>query len=319
MAHWDPWIVSVEDGYRAFYLSGQPNQVPWWKTSWIGAAASPDLKQWTDLGPVLEPLKDEGWESGRLFAGSCDRKDGRYYLFYSAASAEHYTQEKIGLATSVDGLTWQRRPTPLLSLASDISWYGPCNRTGHLHWRDPAVIQDEVSQKYYLYFCASLALPGAYQGGLGLAVADDLAGPYQLLPPAIGPIENANDWPFYHLERPQILSIAGRYHLFFSCFKEFVNPQWLARVGADRVTDSTLYWYIADRLTGPFEPAAELPTVPGSEKTGLYGTQFFAPQKRVLPPCQQMVYGWYHRTYRLAISQEYRALWQGDQVSIEES
>lgn len=314
-ACWDPWVLKDGDQYRLFYLSGQPNQEPWWKTSWICGAVSSDLKHWQHLGPVLEPLPDQGWESGRLFAGNCYKEQGQYYLFYSGASAEAFDQENIGLATSTDGLTWQRRLDPLLSLPAEASVYGRCDRTNHLHWRDPAIHRDAASGKYYLYFCASLAGLGNYQGGLGLAIADQITGPYHLLPPAIGPTAATRDsWPFYHLERPQILHWEGQYHLFFSCFKAFVNPQWLAEIGADAVTDSTLYWYVADQITGPFQPVATVPIVPGSNTTGLYGTQFF-PLRQTAETHEMAVFGWYHKTYKLAISQEFKALYQQGKIA----
>jgi len=84
---WDPWLLKDDDHYRLFYLSGNPDQDPLWKTGWIGGAVSSDLKHWQNQGPVLEPSPEQPWESGRIFAGNCYKEDGHYYLFYSAASA----------------------------------------------------------------------------------------------------------------------------------------------------------------------------------------------------------------------------------------
>ena len=53
---WDPWVLKDGDQYRLFYLSGNPDEDPWWKTGWIGGAVSSDLRQWQHLGPVLPPL-----------------------------------------------------------------------------------------------------------------------------------------------------------------------------------------------------------------------------------------------------------------------
>lgn len=316
---WDPWVLKDDDQYRLFYLSGQPDQEPWWKSSSIYGAVSSDLMHWQHQGPVLEPLADQGWESGRIFAGNCYKEQGRYYLFYSAASAQDFDQETIGLATSTDGVTWQRQPEPLLKLPGKELIYGRCDRTNHLHWRDPAIYKDPASGKYYLYFCAFLTGMGSgtahYLGGVGLAVADQIAGPYQLLPPPAGPTaETAATWPFYHLERPQILYLEGQFHLFFSCFKEFVNPQWLATSERNAITDSTLYWYIADSITGPFRPIAPVPVVAGSHSTGLYGTQFFllnSTEER----SEMVVLGWFHQTYKLAVCQEFKGLYQAHQFS----
>jgi beta-fructofuranosidase len=316
---WDPWLLKDDDYYRLFYLSGNPDQDPWWKTGWIGGAISSDLKHWHNQGPVLEPLPEQPWESGRIFAGNCYKEDGQYYLFYSAANAQEFDQETLGLAISSDGETWQRQPAPLLKLPAEDPIYGRCHSTGHLHWRDPAIYKDDASGKYYLYFCAFLAGMGSeeanFLGGLGLAIADQLPGPYQLLPPAIGPTrETAITWPFYHLERPQILYIENQFHLFFSCFKDYMNPQWLSKIGADSVTDSTLYWYVADQIIGPFKPISPVPIVPGSNDTGLYGTQFFSLQETE-DEDELLVLGWFHETYQPAISQEFKALYHPGQFT----
>ena len=309
--------------YRLFYLSGRTDQIPWWKTSWICAAHSSDMRHWQHLGPVLEPLADQGWESGRLFAGSAYLEEDTYYLFYSAAPERDISEEAIGLATSSDGQQWQRQSRPLLSFEDALSggdrYAGRCNWSGHLHWRDPYVVKDPLSQKYYLFFCASLTSSSLYQGGIGVAVAEQLAGPYQLLPPAAGPellagTEDSAHWPFYHLERPQVIYSQGKYHLFFSCFKEFVNPDWLEKVGSEKVTDSTLYWYVSDRITGPFQPVSELPVVLGSRSTGLYGTTLCSLSSQgasqgTQPSEKMTVLGWYYDRYQLAVSQEFKAIW----------
>lgn len=320
------------EGYRLFYLSGRTDQVPWWKTSWICEAYSTDMRHWQQLGPVLEPLADDSWESGRLFAGSVYKEDNTYYLFYSAAGKSDISQEAIGLATSSDGRHWQRSDQPLLSFgdaAEGDRYAGKCNWAGHLHWRDPYIVKAPVSQKYYLFFCASLTGPALYQGGVGLAVADQLAGPYQLLSPAAGPglaraeTDDSSHWPFYHLERPQIIYFQGKYHLFFSCFKEFINPTWLEKIGSAKITDSTLYWYACDQITGPFLPVSELPVVLGSRATGLYGTTFFPLHDRgdwqgtaQVNELELTVLGWYYDRYQLAVSQEFRAVWTAQGLDI---
>ncbi|MEL7224883.1 MAG: glycoside hydrolase family 68 protein, partial [Cyanobacteria bacterium J06576_12] len=292
LPRWDPWILPDGDGYLLFYLSGRTDEDPWWKTSWICGGYSQNGKHWHHSGPVIEPLPNQGWESGRIFAGSAYKENDRYYLFYSAASEDDIANEAIGLATSQDGKSWQRALQPLLSWKDSVNirssggvgYAGRCNWDNHLHWRDPYVVKSAADEKYYLFFCTSLTGAERYQGGLGIAIADKINGPYQLLPPAAGPgiASNTNSaetelWPFYHLERPQVIFFQGRYHLFFSCFKESINPLWLAEIGENKVSDSTLYWYVSEKITGPFHPANDLPVVPGSESTELYGTTFFFP------------------------------------------
>lgn len=344
---WDPWVLLDQGTYRLFYLGGRTDQDPWWKTSWICGATSTDFSHWQHNGTVIEPHHQSGWESGRLFAGSTYKEEGTYYLFYSAASESDIAKEAIGLATSTDAMHWQRLDRPLLSIEDalkesknthQLGYGGRCNWSNHLHWRDPYVIKDVIkdadAHKYYLFFCTSLSGSALYQGGLGVAVADRLSGPYRLLPPAAGPgvkpdkvvesaemlgpaaVDATEEWPFYHLERPQIIYFQDKYHLFFSCFKAFVNPLWLEKIGEGNVTDSTLYWYVADSAAGPFEPVAPLPIVPGSESTALYGTTFYPLEQggdwgliETAGAVEMTVLGWYHDSYTLAVSQEFKAIW----------
>ena len=336
---WDPWLLYDDGMYRAFYLSGRVDQSPWWKTSWICTATSTDMRRWQHHGAVLSPLQESTWESGRIFAGSAYvEKDAvsdakTYYLFYSAASASAIDHEHIGLATSSDGKRWQRSPRPLLSFSQStgittstgIGYAGRCNWNNHLHWRDPYVLHVPETQQYYLFFCASVTAETRYQGGLGVAVSSTLGGPYQLLPPAAGPAITPEEspWPFYHLERPQVIHFGGQYHLFFSCFKDFVDPEWVTSERDKRVTDSTLYWYVSDRPTGPFRAADSLPTVPGSESTGLYGTTFSPqyPKSTWTQIAASQVaslnaIGWYSKTYQLEISQRFTAVWSNTDLRL---
>lgn len=197
LPRWDPWVLRDGDAYRLFYLGGRTDQDPWWKTSWICGGYAQGWGQWQHTGPLLEPLLEplagDGWESGRIFAGSTYKEAGLYYLFYSAASQADIANEAIGLATSTDGVHWQRAERPLLSWKdavkdaadvrspSGVGYAGRCNLAGHLHWRDPYVIKSAIKsagpdeqEKYYLFFCTSLTATKQYQGGLGVAVSDRL-------------------------------------------------------------------------------------------------------------------------------------------------
>lgn len=310
--NWDPWILQDGDIYRLFYLRGLPKQTPWWKVSKIYGAISTDLKHWQDLGTILEPEPANYWESGRIYAGCAYKEDGIYYLFYSGGGNEgiHLKNEAIGLATSSDGLHFSRYSNrPLIMPDDNDPWYGRCNWTGHFHWRDPYIFKDEQTSKYYVFICASAKTPGNFQGCVGLAVADKISGPYEILPPAVKvPVDAAEDWPYYHLERPQVIHKDGKYHLFFSCFKMFMNPNWLQKVNSKRVTNSSLYWYISDNLTGPYEPVNQDDfIIRGSETTGMYGTNFL---RVSTDPEELIAYGWYHRLHALGVSQAFQVNWK---------
>ena len=306
---WDPWILKDGEVYRLFYLKALKKYNPWWTVSHICGAVSSDLVNWQDLGVLLEANPDNDWESGRVCAGCAYKEDGVYYLFYSAGGKEppHQRIEAIGLATSVDGVHFSRvSDRPLLMPDQDNPWYGPSRWTGHFHWRDPYIFKDEKTGKYYLFICASSKVPNQFQGCVGLAVSDRVSGPYEILPPVVDvPADAAEVWPYYHLERPQVIYRNGKYHLFFSCFKQFFNPTWLETVKKKRVTNSSLYWYVADQITGPYQPVdREDFVVAGSESTGMYGINFLE-----ISPEEMIAYGWYHRLHTLEVSPAFRVDW----------
>lgn len=306
---WDPWILKDDDVYRLFYLRGPAGQTPWWTVSHICGAVSADMRQWQDLGSILEPNLANDWESGRICAGCTYKEDGVYYLFYSAGGTKtHLRNEAIGLATSVDGVHFSRHHQCLLQPDDHDPWYGRSNWTGHFHWRDPYIFKDHQTGKYYMFICASSKTPGNFQGCVGLAVADKISGPYELRSPVLStPIDTADNWPYYHVERPQVIYKHGLYHLFFSCFKQFFNPKWLQQT-KQRITNSSLYWYISDKIEGPYQPISQDAfVVKGSEKTGMYGTNFLQVSTE---PEELIAYGWYHRLYALAVSQTFHIRWQ---------
>ncbi len=322
---WDPWILKDGDLYRLFYLVGSKKAEPWWSTGKIYGAISSDMKEWKALGILLEPDPANPWESGRMLAGFTYKEDDVYYLFYSAAGKGELEimNEGIGLATSTDGLHWKRYSTnELIKPDNDHRWYGQYKRQmgddeyDHYQWRDPYIVKDDKTGKYYMFICAYLKEggEGKFRGCVGLAVADKIAGPYELLPPAaVAFVEGTKESPYYEMERPQVIYKNGKYHLFFSCWTTWLNPKWVQKVGKKNLSDSSLYWYISDHITGPFKPVNDKPIVKGSEKTGIYGTNFFpAPDN----PEEFIAYGWYYRRMTLAISPTVRVHWNSNSIEI---
>lgn len=330
--NWDPWILKDGDIYRLFYLRSLNGPIfrRWWEAdSKIYGAISTDMKQWKDIGLILDIEPSNAWEAGRLCAGSTYKENGIYYLFYSAADkggagekvkkGEKVT-EQIGLATSTDGFHWERFSNqPCLRADENNGWYGRSinGSYNYFHWRDPFIVKDQESGKYYMFFSTYSKGDGANQhrgACIGLAVAEKMAGPYELLPPAATPVlDGTKESPFREMERPQVIYKDGKYHLFFSTFLPNVNPQWIEKVGVDKVTDSSLYWYVSDTITGPFQPVSERPIVEGSEKTGIYGMNFFP----ALDNSEDFIaHGWRYRIFTLEVSPIYQVQWQVNSITI---
>lgn len=329
---WDPWILKDGNIYRLFYLANpKVTKVDpfsqWWDEASIHGAISNDLKHWKYLGAILEPEPANAWESKRMLAGSTYKEDNTYYLFYSAAGTKDLLDEGIGLATSTDGLHWHRCSNELLfsNLSNRDLWYGKYEGNfgdgkivPHRHWRDPYIVKEYKTGRYYMFICAASQErgPSPFQGCVGLAVADKISGPYELLPPACAPvIEGTNESIYIEMERPQVIYKGGKYHLFFSCWKHRLHPKWLQQVGEDRITNSSLYWYIADKITGPFRPATNKPIVMGSEKTEMYGTNFFPASGSIQE--ELIAYGWFNWSFTLGVSPlSFRVRWDDDSLEI---
>jgi beta-fructofuranosidase len=313
---WDPWLLRDENSYRMFYLSGKNRSIlrPWWKLeSKIYSAESRDMMHWQNIRVALEPEPRHPWEAGRIFAGSTYKENGIYYLFYSAAGeGDQFLDEGVGLAISEDALNWRRHSSqPLVKPELENPYYA--KHGNHFQWRDPYILKDEVSRKYYMFTSAfskqnAKKSSSQFGGCVGLSVADRIEGPYTLMPPVLVQHLHGIEEPiFYEMERPQVIYKDGLYHLFFSAFVSTLNPQWVNKLGTGQVTDSSLYWYISESISGPFCPAKSIPIVSGSQKTGLYGTNLFSPAEELK---QYFAYGWRHRMFSLEAISLYPVNWQ---------
>jgi len=316
---WDPWICKDGDIYRLFYLMA-PKPTPetdFWSQGTIYGAISKDLRTWEPTGVMLAPNVENEWESGRMLAGSTYKQDGMYYLFYGASgSGKSLKNERIGLATSTDGVNWQRASNDYFFSEDEWSqWYGRQIDSGHFHWRDPYIVRDPHSGKYCMFITAHLRhdTSSRYQGCIALATADEFTGPYALQPPVAGPkISGIEHWPFTEMERPQVIYRHGKYHLFCSCWLWNLNPEWLKQVRGDRLRESSLYWFVADRITGPYQPVSDFPVVPGSKETGMYATNFLDPAD----PGESIAFGWNHRIYTLEVFSRFDVSFDRDSIQI---
>jgi beta-xylosidase len=121
---------------------------PAMKVQMIGAAAAPrdsnfGRQAWTPLGngPVFKP--ELAWEKQCIEAPSVCKRDGVFYLFY--AGAYNNEPQQIGVASSVDGITWKRlSDEPLLCNGKSGEWNS--SESGH-----PGFFLDRDGQSYLFY------------------------------------------------------------------------------------------------------------------------------------------------------------------------
>lgn len=115
----------------------------------LGVAAAPadsdfSRSKWTDLsldGPLLAPTLP--WEQKCIEAASVCVRDGRLVMFY--AGAYNNVPQQIGVATSTDGVKWERLSSePFLRHGPPGSWNS--SESGH-----PGVFVDDDGSTHLFY------------------------------------------------------------------------------------------------------------------------------------------------------------------------
>ena len=92
--HADPEVLA--DGGR-YYIYSTTDGAPGWGGYYFTCYSSKNLRQWQYEGIVLDLKKDTRWARGNAWAPAIERKNGKYYLYYSGDQGE---RKAIGVAVS---------------------------------------------------------------------------------------------------------------------------------------------------------------------------------------------------------------------------
>ena len=154
---WDDYTVGMgyvfkEDGIYKLYYIGMQEAMTGMRQ--IGLATSPDGINWTKYpDPVLQGSYNEFF----LGVHSVLKIDGIYYMYYDSSPVNSYYDFVINLATSSDGISWNRYfNNPILF--ADKNWEG-------ISVRYPAVINEDNNFK--------MIYSNDFQNGLGMAYSND--------------------------------------------------------------------------------------------------------------------------------------------------
>lgn len=311
---WDSWVLKDEINgeilYRLYHLDAPDNGDPESRhdIAAVRQAISKDLINWKDIGPTFMSGPKGSWDDGPIWTGNVYKKDnGEYLFFYTARNHRDGQFQRIGLATSEDGVTWERSDKPLS--VPDGTWYetmeiSPVYRA----WRDPFVIKDEKNGKYLMYITAKTKNGHeTYKGCIALAVADNIEGPYEVKPPVLAP------GLYAQMEVPQIIQKDGKVYLFFSCQEKDYNPEWAEKTGGPQ---TGLHCFVSDSLYGPFTPINGTGIITGS-KDNLYTVKLIAHPGR---EGNFLAIGWYMENKNtqkaLTLSGPMEVLWEHDRIKI---
>ncbi|MBO0951417.1 family 43 glycosylhydrolase [Fibrella sp. HMF5405] len=128
----DAEVILFKDRYFLYFATRDPA----FKIQQLGVAAAPattnfDRKDWTLLstdGPILKP--ELPWEGECIEGASVIQRGNELVMFY--AGAYNNWPQQIGVASSKDGLHWERTQTePFLHNGAPGSWNS--SESGHPH------------------------------------------------------------------------------------------------------------------------------------------------------------------------------------------
>ena len=116
-AVWFPAVIKDGDTLRMWYTG--LDDIVWASTNWkIGYAWSLDGIEWNRYvgNPVLSA--DLPWEGDYLLGCAVIKDADTLRMWYTANGPPN----AIGYATSVDGITWNKHPFPVLNLGPALDW-----------------------------------------------------------------------------------------------------------------------------------------------------------------------------------------------------
>lgn len=192
-----PDILFKDGTYYAYYICYATHS----GKGGVGLATSTDGVKWVDQGCVIQPDADYD-RNGAYFAGVWLDTDGTYYLVYESkgdAASAYGTRENIALATSQDGVNWQKEGL-ILRRTDSIPWL--CVNVG-----TPDLFK--VEDTWYLTF-------HGYDGNdcqIGVAYGKDLKKltivPYPVIPTADGTLWSGTTG------RRDIIYVDGYYYMVY--------------------------------------------------------------------------------------------------------
>jgi beta-fructofuranosidase len=213
---WDLWLApeKVDGTWHIFFLQAPRSLInPDLRhaSATVGHATSVDLINWQYVGTALEPSALGAWDDRAIWTGSIIKSDtGLWHMFYTGTnkSKENGFVQRIGLATSTDLMTWEKKEGFVTE--ADARWYERAaqvmdeKQEGQPSWyeeawRDPWVFKDAVNNEWVMLITAR-SNKGAYdsRGTIGVARSKDLLNWVVCEPLKV-------DSEFGHYEVPQLM------------------------------------------------------------------------------------------------------------------
>ena len=215
-------VLHEGDEYRMYYWGGgdlnepdssgsDPSNIRSWK---MGLATSDDGLQWNKHpeNPIFEG-RPESWEVGILDM-TVAKVDGTYYLLYQGNVPIDGTT-RIGLATSPDGIEWQRAgEEPFFLPGAPLDGFLDIGPTGAWddHWTEsPTLLQTDDGWLMY-YVGKALAPPFIIQ--VGVATSESV--PFSWTRHADNPVlEVAPGWECGWVQVYSVLAVGDEFWMWY--------------------------------------------------------------------------------------------------------
>ena len=110
-------FIKEGDVFHLFWMRHNPNTPLDSTERDFGHAVSMDLRNWTQLDPVL-PVRSGSWDDLHVWTPSIVKQGDTFYMFYTGVTSVPFAwnmYQRIGVATSTDLLNWTRYDAPVWS------------------------------------------------------------------------------------------------------------------------------------------------------------------------------------------------------------
>jgi len=227
----------------------------------VGHAVSKDMFEWEELPPAIQCGPAGSFDAYSIYHMDVFVHDGTWYMYYTGLNqGGPGEQQSVGLATSRDGIHWEKHSANPV-LRADPRWYEqriPREAAyqekdfDRLWFRDPMVVRDPKTGTFGMIIIArDQSKHPDLRGCLAWATSDDLIR-WQAHAPIFSPGR------FHTIESPSMFERNGLHYIVFMSGSYWGTPL----LPTDPYQDAGNYYAISrNGWTGPFEaPADELLT-----------------------------------------------------------
>jgi len=156
---------------------------------------------------------------------------------------------------------------------------------------------------------------------VAVTVAENITGPYKILPPAVDitvKLNGKKQQALGEIGRIQIIynKEFNKYYMLFSCWPFYVNQDFVrfCRSIGHSITKSTIYIISSDQVTGTYRFDPDFPVVINSEQTGRYGSYMIT--QEIDGDGESILAGWVPEHFTVCISDEYRVTWEEGKIKV---